>query len=211
MDDHLLRYQSKNLLFIDCETFNLSLNRCHNLPWQIAMIKYYGEKFIDSKDIFIKWDTHLKISEEAARITQYDHNKVEKYGKRIEEFFPTIEDWLNKCDYIIGHNILGFDIYMIKNIYEYMGKNWEHLTEKIIDTNCLARGIKYGMPYSRKDSLIEYQYKIYHTKKKNIRSSLGFLAKEYNIVYNENELHNAMKDLELNFQVWNKLKWQVEV
>lgn len=211
MDSHLIRYQSKNIVFIDCETFNLCLNGCHNLPWQIAMIKYEGEKKIDSKNFFIKWNTHLRISEDAARITRYDHNKVEKYGLPIEEIFATIDDWLNKSEYIIGHNILGFDIYMIKHIYEYMGKEWRHLVPKIIDTNCLSRGLKYSLPYSKEENLLEYQYKIYHTKKKNVRSSLSFLAKEYEIPHNDNELHDALKDLELNFQVWNKLKWQVEI
>lgn len=53
MDSHLLRFdKTKNIVFIDCETFNLCLNFCHNLPWQIAMIKSQGDKKIDER-IFI--------------------------------------------------------------------------------------------------------------------------------------------------------------
>ena len=50
MDEHLLRYnKDKTLVFIDCETFNLCLNFCHNIPWQIAMLKVKGDKKIDQK------------------------------------------------------------------------------------------------------------------------------------------------------------------
>ena len=45
MSDLLLRYdKEKEYVFIDCETFNLCLNSCHNLPWQVSMIKAKGDK-----------------------------------------------------------------------------------------------------------------------------------------------------------------------
>jgi DNA polymerase III epsilon subunit-like protein len=212
MDEHLLRYdKNKNLVFIDCETFNLCLNFCHNLPWQIAMIKVQGDKKIDEKNFYLKWQTELKISQDAARITRYDHKKVQKEGYDPKEIFPTIKDWLDHADYIIGHNTLGFDIYLIKEYYKHMGCNWKHLVNKFIDTNAIARGIKYSMPYNPKESLIEYQYKIYHTKKKNVKSSLTTLGKENGIDHDYDKLHDALNDLDLNLKVWNKLKWQVEV
>lgn len=212
MDEHLLRYDKKKVLtFIDCETFNLCLNFCHNLPWQIAMIKAIGDKKIDEKNFYLKWDTELKISQDAARITRYDHKKVQKEGCDPKEIFPTIKDWLDHSDYIIGHNIIGFDIYLIKEYYKSMGRDWKHLIGKLIDTNIIARGIKYGIPYNPKEDLIEYQYKIYHTKKKNIKSSLTILGKENGIEHDYDKLHDAINDLDLNLKVWNKLKWQLEV
>jgi len=212
MDEHLLRYdKNKTLVFIDCETFNLCLNFCHNLPWQIAMLKVQGDKKIDEKNFYLKWQTDLKISQDAARITRYDHKKVQKEGFDPKEIFPTIKDWLDNADYIIGHNTLGFDIYLIKEYYKHMGCNWHHLVNKFIDTNAIARGIKYEMPYNSKDSLIEYQYKILHTRKKNVKSSLTFLGKENGIEHDYEKLHDAINDLDLNLKVWNKLKWQLEV
>lgn len=212
MDEHLLRYdKKKTLVFVDCETFNLCLNFCHNLPWQIAMIKVKGDQKIDEKNFYLKWQTDLKISQDAARITRYDHKKVQKEGYDPKEIFPTIKDWLDHADYIIGHNTIGFDIYLIKEYYKSMGCNWHHLVNKFIDTNAIARGIKYGISYSPKESLIEYQYKIYHTRKKNIKSSLTALGKENGIEHDYDRLHDAINDLDLNIKVWNKLKWQIEV
>ena len=118
MNDRLLRYDKKSVyVFIDCETLNLCLNSCHNLPWQIAMIKCQNGKsgpdseISDSKDFLIKWDTKLKISDDAARITRFSQDKLDKLGKKPEEVFVTIREWLDESDYIVGHNVLGFDLY----------------------------------------------------------------------------------------------------
>ena len=212
MDEHLLRYdKNKTYVFIDCETLNLCLNSCHNLPWQIGMIKVVGDKIVDQKDIFIKWDTNLKISEDAARITRYDQKKVDRIGVKPEEIFATVEDWLGSADYIMGHNTLGFDVYLIKDYYKYMGKCPRHLYHKFIDTNAIAKGIKMGMPYKAGDSLMEYQYKAYHTIKKGVKTNLTALGKEFDIDVDYNNLHDAVNDLMLNIGVWNKLKWQIEI
>lgn len=193
------------------ETFNLCLNFCHNLPWQIALIKVKGDFKTESKNFYVKWDTELKISQDAARITRFDHKKVDKEGLNIKDIFPTFKDWIDHADYIVGHNILGFDIFLLKELYELMGCHWEHLMHKIIDTNCIARGLKYGLKYNQGDDLLEYQYKIYHTKRKDVKSSLTFLGKEFGIEHDYEKLHDALNDLDLNIKVWNKLKWQVEI
>jgi DNA polymerase III epsilon subunit-like protein len=212
MDEHLLRYdKKKTFVLIDLETFNLCLNFCHNLPWQIGMIKAKGDFKLDSKNYYINWDTKLKISQDAARITRYDHKKVQRDGLNIKDAFPTIKDWLDHADYIVGHNILGFDVNLIKELYKIMGCKWDHLMPKIIDTNCMARGIKYNMPYKANENLLEYQYKIYHTRRKDVKSSLSFLGKENGIEHDYDKLHDALNDLDLNLKVWNKLKWQIEV
>ena len=212
MDEHLLRFdKKKTLVFIDCETLNLCLNKCHNLPWQVSMIKLQGEKELGFKDFYIKWDTHLKISEGAARITRYSQTKMDKKGIAPEEAFPTIQDWLDNCDYIVGHNVLGFDIYLIKDLYEKHGADWKHLTSKFIDTNCLARGIKIGPEYRQGDDLTAWQYRMYHTRKKGVRTNLTALGKEYDIDHDYDKLHDALVDLQLNIKVWNKLKWQLDI
>ena len=214
MDEHLLRYDdTKTLVFIDCETLNLCLNFCHNLPWQIAMLKVQGKKTLAEKDFYLKWKTGLKISEEAARITRYNQTTIDQKGLKPEEVFPTIQDWLDNADHIIGHNILGFDIYLIKDFYNYMGKDYSHLTKKIIDTDCLARADKHNMPYDKEtyDSLLEYQYRLSTKKKKGIKTNLTAIGKEYDIDHDYKNLHNALVDLELNVKVWQKLKWKVEI
>ena len=213
MREHLLRFdKSKTYVFIDCETFNLCLNSVYNLPWQIEMIKAVAGKKVAEKNFYIKWDTDLKIGAEAAKITKYSQKTMDDKGVPPEEAFPTIRDWLDNADWIIAHNMLGFDLYLIKDYYRLNGLDYKHLMPKILDTNSLARGVKLGTPYKEDEgSLIEYQYRMTNTRKKGGRTNLTALGKGYDIDHDYDKLHNAIVDLELNLKVWNKLKWQIEV
>ena len=212
MDEHLLRFQKdKSFVFFDAETLNLCLNDCHNLPWQIAMIKLVGDRRVAEKNIYLKWNSPLKISEDAARITRYSQKTVDTLGVDPEQIFPTIEGWLDSADYIVGHNVLGFDIYLIKDYYKKMGKSAAHLYPKFIDTNAIARSIKMGIPFKKDDDLLEYQYRAYNKKQKGIKTNLLALGKEFDIQHDYDKLHDAIVDLELNVKVWNKLKYMVEI
>ena len=196
MDGHLLRFdKKKTYCFLDCETENLCLSREHNLPWQIGMIKVKGDKMIDSKDFYVGWERELHVSKEAARITRFSPTKYKEKALPAEEVFPTIKDWLENCDHIIGHNFLGFDLYLIKGYYEFMGEDYTPLTEKIIDTMCVARAIKLGLRLRSNESLLAWQYKTLGVRKKGMRSSLTALGKEYKIDHDYGHLHDAIVDL----------------
>lgn len=175
------------------------------------MIKVKGDKIIASKDFYIKWNTHLKISKEAARITRYSQTDMNKRGLPPEEVFPTVQEWLDDADYIVGHNLLGFDIYLIKDYYAYMGQDYKHLVNKIVDTYAIAKGVKIDNRFSPEDKFIEYQYRVLDIRKKGVKTSLVALGKEFEISHNYSKLHDALVDLELNVKVWNKLKWHVEI
>ena len=80
MDNHLIRFQKKKFLFMDFETFNVCLSERFNLPWQVAAILIETEEnekgsIVNRKravqDLYLKWDTDLKISKDAKRITKY--------------------------------------------------------------------------------------------------------------------------------------------
>ena len=212
MDGHLIRFdEDKTFVFIDCETENLCLNSFNNLPWQIAMIKAKGGQILDSKDYYVGWDRDVNVSVEAARITRFNPVDYDKRKIKFEEIFPTIEDWLDNADYIVGHNILGFDIYLIKDFYNYVGKDYRHLMSKIIDTNCIARGIKFELPYRTSENFLEYQYKLVHERRKGIKTNLTALGREFQIEHDYDRLHDALVDLELNLKVWNQLKYQLDM
>ena len=212
MDEHLLRFnKDKTYVLIDCETENLCLNSMHNLPWQIAMIKTQGEKVLDSKDYYVKWDRPINVSKEAARITKFNQKKYDSSAVMYDEIFPTVFDWMENCDYVLGHNLLGFDMYLVKDLYLKMDKPYHHLMNKVIDTLALARGIKSGEAYKPESSLLEYQYRMINYRRKGMKTNLAQLGRDYDIDHDYDNLHNALVDLELNLKVWNKLKWQVEI
>ena len=187
------------------------LKLVYNLPWQIAMLKVKGDDIIDSKNYYIKWDRDLNVSKEAARITRFSAKTHKDIGINYKEVFPTIKDWLESCDYIVGHNLLGFDIYLLRDFYKKMGEDYKPLMPKILDTLAIARGIKSGELYKNNKSFLEYQYKMINYIRKGMRTSLSALGKENEIDHDYDSLHDALVDLELNLKVWNYLKWKVEI
>ena len=212
MNEHLLRFDNdKTYTFIDCETENLCLNSFHNLPWQIAMIKVKGEQVIDTKNYYVGWDRELHVSKEAARITRFSTKTHREKSVPFDKMFPTMKDWLESSDYIVGHNLLGFDIYLIRDFYKKMGEDYKPLMPKILDTLAIARGLKSGELYKNNKSFLEYQYKMINYIRKGMKTSLSALGKENEIEHDYANLHDALVDLELNIKVWNYLKWKVEI
>ena len=203
MDDHLIRFNNKDeLVFIDLETLNLCLNVCNNLPWQISMLKVVGNEIIDYKDMYVKG---------AADITRFDPAKLERLGIDPKLAVETMVEWLDSSYKIIGHNVLNFDIYIIKGICEKFGKPWRHYVNKMIDTNCIARGIKYGELPKKDDDITEYQYRLANCPRKGIKTNLTALGKEFSIEHDYDKLHDAIVDLKLNLKVWNKLKYMIDL
>lgn len=213
MDDHLLRFaKDKKFTFIDCETFNLCLNECNNLPWQVAVIETLGaEKIVDKHDFYLDWDTDLTISEEAKKITRFSQTKFDQRKISAEICAKKIHSILTNSDYIVGHNLLGFDVYLLRIAFSKFGLDWKFMMPKILDTLALMKGIRLESKYSKDVDLLTFQYKQIHTIKKNLKCSLGVLGKEFDIKHNYDSLHDALVDLELNLKVWNKIKYLIEI
>ena len=92
-----------------------------------------------------------------------------------------------------------------------MGKDYKHLPEKTIDTMCVAKGMKFDERIKEGEELLAWQYRMLHTHKKGVKSSLVALGKEFDIQHNYEKIHNAIVDLELKLKVWNKLKWMSDL
>jgi DNA polymerase III epsilon subunit-like protein len=176
------------------------------------MIKVVNGKKVDERNFIIKHDRDLHVGVIAARITRFTTKMHEEKSVQFEEVFPTIKEWLDSADYILGHNILGFDIYLIKGMYEKCGLDYSHLTDKVLDTMALVRGIKLNIEHKpESESILEYQYKLLHTRRKGVKTNLQAVSKEYGIEHNYEMLHDAIVDLELNLKLWNKMLYQLSI
>jgi DNA polymerase III epsilon subunit-like protein len=133
-------------------------------------------------------------------------------GTDYREVVKDVVEWTSAADFIIGHNILGFDIYFLSAFYRLVGRSPVGLAEKIIDTHALAKGLKMSDVFDRKkSSLLEYQYRIIHTMVKGLKTRTSILGPEYGIEHDYENLHDALVDLQLNLKIWNQLKYQVNI
>jgi len=209
----MLRY-NKNQKYIcfDFETCNLNLLSPDNKPWQLSYIIAEGNKVLKERDCYIYWPD-LKLSEEARVITRFDDAKYSRLAKDPRAILEEFESYLYDEDYIIiGQNLLGFDVYIhgtyrkllnIKPDFSYVCR--------IYDTNCIAKAIKKNMqPVDKKES-IGWQYQLNDFRERNMRTSIKAQLKQYKIDFDENKLHDSIYDVQMNFKIFLKQIWQIEV
>ncbi len=208
----MLRF-NKNQKYIcfDFETCHLNLLSDSNKPWQLSYIIAEGQNVVKESDNYIYW-SNLQISPEARQITRFDDFIYAKKAKDPAEVLQIFESYLYNEDYIIvGQNLLGFDVY-IHNIYrKLLGKNPNFsFISRIIDTNCIAKAIKKSLKAPKED-FIFWQYKLNSFVEKGLRTSIKAQLKEYKIDFDENMLHNSLYDVQMNFQIFQKQIWQIEI
>jgi len=213
MNNNLLRFKnSQKYIVFDFETCNLNLCLDSNKPWQLGFVIGKGKKIIDKKDFYISW-SDLKVSKEAAMVTGFSKSKYDKNKKPPKDVLSEFEKYIYNKDYLIlGHNILGFDVYIHSIFRKLLNKEPDYsYLNRVIDTNCIARGIKNQISYSENDELIEWQYKLLHHRTKGVKTNLKQLCKDNDIDFDEKKLHDALYDVEKTFEVYNKLIWNIEI
>jgi DNA polymerase III epsilon subunit-like protein len=212
MLENLIRFDKKSrFLFIDFETENLCLNECFNKPWQAALISCRGGEIEEKKDLWLRWPD-LNFSKGAREIAHsFSEEKMEKTGLSPRFVAQTIKEEIEKSDYIVGHNVLGFDIYVLFSLFNLTETNKPKMP-LVFDTLALARGYLNNINYSGgMGDLLFYQYKMLNERIKGSKTKLSDLAEHFGIEYDKDKLHDGLYDLEINVKIWNALKYKIEV
>lgn len=216
MEENLVRFNKDiKILFIDFETANLCLSSKFNLPWQMALFKTKGGHIEGTgQNILINWGEEFVFSKGALEMAHsFSEKKMKEQGVKPIEAFNILSKALSETDAVAGHNILGFDIYIIKAMYEKMGRQFPDILSKIkvFDTLALSKGLFNNIPLQSNENPISYQYKMINNIIKGSKTSLSKVADNFNIKYDQGLLHDALYDLELNIKIWNQLKYQVNI
>lgn len=213
MNENLLRFNKKQkYLFFDFETCCLNLGSTNNKPWQLGFIVIENGQIVKKKDYWIKW-SNLKMSKAAAKMTGWTKEIYDKKSTDAKSILDDFESYLYDESYInVGHNILGFDIY-IHGIYRRcLDKKPDYsYVSRSIDTLCLAKAIKNNIKYSKDDNFYNWQYRLNNMIDRKSKKKLIDLCKDYDIKIDSEKLHDAMYDIEQNYEVFKKMLWEVEI
>lgn len=209
----LLRYNKKQkYILFDGETECLNLIKGFNKPWQWSYIVCVGSEIVHESDNYIKW-SDLKLSEDARRITHFDDNKYNRLAKDPEPILNEFEKYLYDPEYIVaGHNILGFDV-AIHNIYrQIMNKKPDFsYINRVVDSNCLAKAIEKNIKLGKDEDRTCWMYRLNDFREKGLKTSLISQLKKYKIEFDENLLHNGAYDIRMNWELFKKQIWQIEI
>ncbi|MAG59393.1 hypothetical protein CMO96_01200 [Candidatus Woesebacteria bacterium] len=213
MKENLLRFNKKQkYLVFDFETCSLNLASPDNKPWQLAFMAYEGDKLIESADYYIHWD-NLKLSEGARRVTGFSDSKYKKRAQPPEKILDHFEKYLYNKKYInLGHNILGFDIYIHNIFRKLLGRKPDYsYVNNSIDTLCLAKAIAKDIKINDDDELMSWQFKLNSIYERGMRLSLGACCKTYGVELDSNKLHDALYDIQRNYEVFKQMLWKIEI
>tara|TARA_R110000822_G_C15338795_1_gene495951 strand:+ start:18082 stop:18705 length:624 start_codon:yes stop_codon:yes gene_type:complete len=207
----VLRYDKKQkYVLFDFETEGLNLVKSR--PWQLAWLVAEGNNIIKQHDRYLFYED-LNVSEGAKVITGF---REESYKANAEDPTKVLEDFIEDISseevIILGHNIIGFDCYILNSACRDLGIDLDlSYIDRCIDTNCLAKAIALDIQYNNNVSMIEWQYKLNGIFKRKIKTSLEALLKQYEIKHSEGMLHNALYDIGKNFEIFRKQIWEIEI
>ena len=212
-DLSLLRHnRTSKFLYLDFETYNLCLHRDFNAPWQAGLMMVQNNQVIDTKEILFNWKGKYEMSADNPSAKHYSERKIQEQGVRPVDGFNSILKEIEKCDYLVGHNFLKFDIFILKELFALFSiKDYKSYIPKIIDTKCLALAIALNCNKSINEPLTDFQFRFLNFFRKGLKTNLSFLSKEYGIEVKEEETHSAINDLKINIQIFNKQKYQLDI
>ena len=210
MTDTLLRF-NRNQRYVVFDTETEGLNLIKSRPWQVAWLIAEGDKIISRTDRFIHWP-NLNVSEGAARVTGFSKKEYEKNSRAPNQVWEEFSEVLfDDRNLIVGQNLLGFDVYMVDVWRRQMARdlNQEYVS-RIIDTKALATAIAKDIKYTDGD-FINWQYKLLHYRERGLKTSQGFLLKHYGIDHDPKWLHDALYDIEMNFKIFKRQLFDLEL
>lgn len=209
--DNLLRFKENLYLIADFETENLN-TAMENRPWQVAFLLCNNKEILEKHHYYIWWD-NLKMSDGAARVTKFNKEEYKRLAKPQLEVYEIWKKYLYNPEYIkVFHNGINFDCY-IEQIWRKennLPRDFSFL-DNFIDTNSLARMIKLGIKSVKREDWLVNWFKFGNFRQKNMKTNLTSLGKEYGIDWDYDSLHEALSDVGLNYAVWNKMKWMIDI
>ena len=210
MED-LLRFKfNQKYIIFDTETEGLNL--VTSKPWQLAWIEAEGKQIKKKQNRFLMWED-LNVSEDAARVTGFDYKSYVKQAEDPAVVYKEFIDLINQDDVmIIGQNLLGYDIYILGVIARQLGLKIDYsFVNRIFDTKAIATALAKGNKTPDNDDFASWQIKWLNYRERGLKSNQKYLLEYYNIDFDLKKLHDALYDIEKNFEIFLKQIWELEI
>jgi DNA polymerase III epsilon subunit-like protein len=210
MED-LLRFKfNQKYVIFDTETEGLNL--VTSKPWQLAWIEAEGKQIKKKQNRFLMWED-LNVSEDAARVTGFDYKSYVKQAEDPAVVYKEFIDLINQDDVmIIGQNLLGYDIYILGVIARQLGLKIDYsFVNRIFDTKAIATALAKGNKTPDKDDFASWQIKWLNYRERGLKSNQKYLLEYYDIDFDPKKLHDALYDIEKNFEIFLKQIWELEI
>lgn len=201
--------------YICLDTESNGLNTYHSLPWELSYsIATLSTDIISSRTDLIRYP-NFRISEEAARINHFNRETYDTISQDPREVWDRFATLLYDPEYrILGHNLLGFDVYMINVLRKHLGMRPDYsFVSRIVDTLALSKAYKRVIVPDVKSPLTfqSWQYRMIDFRlPRGVKTNLGVMCKELGIEFDETLAHGSGYDISRNWLVYKKLVYLME-
>jgi DNA polymerase III epsilon subunit-like protein len=209
--EDLLRFKfNQKYIIFDTETEGLNL--VTSKPWQLAWIEAEGKQIKKKQNRFLMWED-LNVSEDAARVTGFDYKSYVKQAEDPAIVYKEFINLINQDDVmIIGQNLLGYDIYILGVIARQLGLKIDYsFVNRIFDTKAIATALAKGNKTPDNDDFASWQIKWLNYRERGLKSNQKYLLEYYDIDFDPKKLHDALYDIEKNFEIFLKQIWELEI
>ena len=113
---------------------------------------------------------------------------------------------------VVGQNILGYDLYMLGVIARNLNVKIDYsFAKRCFDTKAIATAIAKDNKNPDKEDFLAWQLRYLNYRERGLKSSQKFLLQHYDIDFDEKKLHDALYDIEKNFEIFQKQLWELEI
>ncbi len=211
LGENLLKYNlnDKKFVVFDFEVvegLNLFYSRPHQLSWTV----YKGKSPQEVYNFYLKWETPFRISKDAARITRFSQDKIDKEGVSPIKAFDIFSQFVYNPDfYLVGSNTLNYDVMIFANSCKRIGiRNDYEFLKRCYDVNALFKAWKLNRKIDNKN-LLSFQLSCNNFVRKGLKSNVGYMAKEFGFEVDETRAHEAeydtQKEVEIFFELIKKI------
>jgi DNA polymerase III epsilon subunit-like protein len=204
--------ENQKIIFFDEETTCLNLLTDNKL-WNLGWIVVQNNKILEQHNYYLKWP-NFQLSPRIAAMTHFNRELYEKESKDPKEVLDLFEKYLYNKEYIIsGFNILNFDIYVLNQLQKLIYNKTDYsYIDRSLDVHAVYKSILFGIPFNKKtDNFIAFQFKLCNTIRKGIKSGIDAAVKNLQIPVNELDRHGAIGDCLITNQIWNKIKYKIDI
>jgi len=82
---------------------------------------------------------------------------------------------------------------------------------RCFDTKAIATAIAKGNKTPDKDEFLTWQLRYLNYRERKLKTNQKFLLQHYDIPFDENQLHDALYDIEKNFEIFQKQIWELDI
>ena len=164
-------------LILGYDTESTGLDTTGDYILEVAAIIYDTERKqpVDFYSSFILWPSRPKISSEAQEIHHISAEIIEEWGSSSEEVFAQIMRRTEKCDWVVGHNVLAYDKPITETAILRCHDDRDYLKKRFYDLKWM-------------DTMVDLPYPKHITTR-----SLRYLALEHGYIANNS--HRAISDV----------------